>query len=107
MKNAARSQTYSYYGYHRLTGATETSSGSTVWSETFNYFIHGNRWVTNKVGITLPPLIVTSSRPCTTRRPALQATAAGMDQEEAALTCAEPSEEQCRKQHKQSSFSCP
>ena len=42
--------------------ATEKSGSSTIWSETFNYDIYGNRWVSpNPPGLTLSALTVTSN----------------------------------------------
>ncbi len=55
-------QTYTYDGYNRLNVATEKSGSSTIWSETFNYDIYGNRWVSpNPPGLSLSALTVTSN----------------------------------------------
>src|SRR5262249_4539028 len=41
----AWSQTYSYDVLNRLTGVVETSSGTTTWSEGYQYDSVGNRWM--------------------------------------------------------------
>ena len=53
-------QTYGYDAYNRLNSAAEKAGSSTVWSETFNYDIYGNRWVPSSSGISLSALTVTS-----------------------------------------------
>ena len=53
-------QTYGYDGYNRLNAATEKAGSNTIWSETFNYDIYGNRWVPSSSGISLSALTVTS-----------------------------------------------
>ena len=63
-------QTYGYDGYNRLNAATEKAGSSTVWSETFNYDIYGNRWVPSSSGISLSALTVTSDAYNTHHEPA-------------------------------------
>ncbi len=54
-------EAYTYDGYNRLSVTKETSGSNTIWSETFNYDIYGNRWVPSSSGIPLSPLTVTSN----------------------------------------------
>ncbi|MGO4882427.1 MAG: hypothetical protein ACLP59_16585 [Bryobacteraceae bacterium] len=53
-------QAYSYDGYNRLNSPAKKAGASTVWSETFNYDIYGNRWVPSSSGLSLSALTVTS-----------------------------------------------
>jgi hypothetical protein len=49
-------QSYMYDTLNRLNVATEKTSTTTNWSETFNYDQFGNRWVNPSTGISLSPL---------------------------------------------------
>jgi uncharacterized protein RhaS with RHS repeats len=49
-------QSYTYDTLNRLNVATEKTSVTTNWSETFNYDQFGNRWVNPSTGLALSPL---------------------------------------------------
>ncbi len=51
-------QTYGYDAYNRLNSAAEKAGSRTVWPETFNYDIYGNRWVPSSSGILVDLLPV-------------------------------------------------